>query len=83
MIKNPFLSSDRLCIGRKEGGLGVSCIYKLNRALLLCKWLWRFANERDSLLRKVVCMKFSEESGGYCCCYWFFYFFDIQTGQVY
>ena len=37
----------------------------LNKALL-CKWIWRFANERDSLWRNVILWKFGEERGGWC-----------------
>ena len=32
---------------------------------LLCKWCWRFANERDSLWRKVIRSKFGEGFGGW------------------
>ena len=35
-----------------------------NRALL-CKWNWRFANERDNLWRRVISRKFGEEDGGW------------------
>ena len=37
-----------VCFDKKEGGLGIRGFYNLNKALL-SKWLWRFANERDSL----------------------------------
>ena len=37
-----------VCSDKRERGLGVRCFYKLNRDLL-SKWLWCFANERDSL----------------------------------
>ena len=36
----------------------------MNQALL-CKWCWRFANERDSLWRQVISTKFGEEDGGW------------------
>ena len=36
----------------------------LNKALL-CKWSWRFANERNALWRKVVSSKYGETSGGW------------------
>ena len=36
----------------------------MNQALL-CKWCWRFANERDSLWRLVISTKFGEEAGGW------------------
>ena len=31
----------------------------------MCKWCWRFANERDSLWRKVIRSKFGEDYGGW------------------
>ena len=36
----------------------------MNQALL-CKWCWRFANERDTLWRLVISTKFGEEDGGW------------------
>ena len=33
---------------QEEGGLGVKYLSTLNKALL-CKWNWRFANEREVL----------------------------------
>ena len=52
---------------KRVGGLGVRDHSILNRALL-CKWIWRFANERDSLWRNVICWKFGEEQGGWVSC---------------
>ena len=43
------------------------CFHNLNKALL-SKWLWRFANERASLWRKVISSKFGEDLGGWCSC---------------
>ena len=37
-----------VCSKKNKGGLGVRNLSKLNKALL-CKWCWRFANERDPL----------------------------------
>ena len=36
----------------------------MNKALL-CKWCWRFANERDTLWRLAISAKFGEEYGGW------------------
>ena len=33
-----------VCADKRNGGLGVRDLSILNRALL-CKWIWRFANE--------------------------------------
>ena len=47
--------------------MGVKDLSILNKALL-CKWIWCFANERDSLWRNVICWKFGEEQGGWVSC---------------
>ena len=52
-----------MCTEKKKWGLGPRSFSNLNKALL-CKWSWRFANERNVLWRKVVSSKFGENSGG-------------------
>ena len=37
---------------------------KLNQALL-CKWSWRFANEREPPWRRVISRKYGELVGGW------------------
>ena len=32
---------------------------------LLCKWNWRYANEREALWRHVISLKYGEEDGGW------------------
>ena len=54
-----------VCTEKKKGGLGLRRFSILNKALL-SKWCWRFANERDSLWRKVIQSKFGEGFGGWC-----------------
>ena len=44
------------------------CFDKKERGLDLSKWIWRFANERDSSWRKVISSKFGEDPGGWCSC---------------
>ena len=44
--KNVLASKDK-------GGLGVSSLYALNRGLL-CKWVWRFFSQNDSLWANVI-----------------------------
>ena len=39
----------------------------MNKALF-CKWSWRFANDRNSLWRKVICCKFGESNGDWHTC---------------
>ena len=64
--KKPHLVKwSTVCLDRKMGGLGIKSLAILNKALL-CKWIWRFANERDSLWRNVILWKFGEERGGWC-----------------
>ena len=58
--KKPHLVSwATVCTDKKVGDLGVRGLHKLNKALL-DKWLWRFANERNSLWRKTIKRKFGE-----------------------
>ena len=45
---------------------------KLNQALL-CKWSWRFSNEREPLWRRVISKKYGELVGGWITC-------DIRGG---
>ena len=54
-----------VCTDKKVGGLGVRGLHKLNKALL-GKWIWRFANERNSLWREAIRRKFGETQGGWC-----------------
>ena len=48
---------------KKFGGLGIRKLDVLNSALL-GNSLWRYANEQDSLLRKIIQGKFGEVVGG-------------------
>ena len=56
-----------VCTKKKKGGLGLRNFSRLNKALL-CKWSWRFANERNALWKKVVSSKFGETSRGWHTC---------------
>ena len=71
MERKPHLVNwDTVCLDKRKGGLGVRRLSILNRALL-CKWNWRFANERENFWRHVISRKFGEEEGG-----WYFFIFD-------
>ncbi|RVW35452.1 putative ribonuclease H protein [Vitis vinifera] len=61
--KPHLVNWDTECLDKRKDGLGVRCLSTFNRALL-CKWTWRFANERDTLWRRVISRKFGEEEGG-------------------
>ena len=54
-----------VCLDKSKGGLGVKCLSTLNKALL-CKWSWRFANEREVFWNQVIKGKYGEEQKGWC-----------------
>ena len=62
--KTHLVNWKTVCTEKKKGGLGLRRFSILNKALL-CKWCWRFANERESLWRKVIRSKFGEDYGGW------------------
>ena len=47
-----------------QGGLGNKDLQFFNEALL-CKWLWRFLNEKGNLSRKVVTIKYGDEGSSW------------------
>ena len=66
MEKKPHLVKwDTVYSDKRKGGLGVRRLFTLNRALL-CKWNWRFANERETFWKHVISNKFGEEEGEWC-----------------
>ena len=62
--KISLMSWATMCSDKSKGGIGIKSFSKLNKALL-CKWSWRFANNRNALWRKVICCKFGESVGGW------------------
>ena len=61
MDKKPHLVKwSTVCVNKRNRGLGVRDLSILNRALL-CKWIWRFANEKNALWRNVIRWKFGED----------------------
>ena len=54
-----------VCLEKRKGRLGVRNLSLMNNALL-CKWNWRFANEREALWRSVISLKYGEKEGGWC-----------------
>ena len=65
--KVSLVSWATVCTDKRKWGLGIKIFSKMNKALL-CKWNWRFANDRNSLWRKVICNKFGETNGGWHTC---------------
>ncbi|KAE8721931.1 pentatricopeptide repeat-containing protein [Hibiscus syriacus] len=48
----------KVCSDKSVGGLGAMNISLMNRALL-GRWSWRFANDKDSVWKKVICCKYN------------------------
>nr|GFB93648.1 RNA-directed DNA polymerase, eukaryota, reverse transcriptase zinc-binding domain protein [Tanacetum cinerariifolium] len=48
-----WVSWNKVLTSKEKGGLGVSSLFALNRALMF-KWVWRFFNQRDSLWVRVI-----------------------------
>lgn len=46
---------------KNQGGLNISNLLKRNLGML-CKWIWRFSNEPNSLWRKVIQSKYKYDS---------------------
>jgi len=47
-----------------KGGLAIRCPHQMNEALK-AEWLWRFANEDDTMWRKVIEMIYGVENFGW------------------
>ena len=50
----------------KQGGLGCRCLSSLRKALL-CKWSWRYANEKGTFLIQVTEEKYGKGGGWWSC----------------
>ncbi|KAE8729083.1 Ubiquitin-activating enzyme E1 1 [Hibiscus syriacus] len=53
-----WINWSTVCSAKSAGGLGVLDLNYMNRALL-GKWSWRFANDRGSVWKKVICSKYN------------------------
>ena len=62
--KISLVSWATVCSDKSKEGIGIKSFSKMNKALL-CKWSWRFANDRNALWRKVICCKFGEFVAGW------------------
>ena len=49
--KSHLVKWDTVCSDRRRRGLGVRHLHSLNKAFL-CKWIWRFASEREAFWRQ-------------------------------
>ncbi|KAE8687812.1 Beta-adaptin-like protein A [Hibiscus syriacus] len=54
--RNHWVSWQAVCKPLEDGGLGILNLNIINRALL-GKWVWKFANEKDSLWKRMICSK--------------------------
>ncbi|RVW69837.1 putative ribonuclease H protein [Vitis vinifera] len=62
----PYLVSWKvICAAKKDGGLGIRNLAIFNKTLL-GKWLWRFANENESLWKQIISSKYDLQDGGWC-----------------
>ena len=62
--KISLVSWATVCSDKSKRGVGIKCFSKMNKALL-CKWSWRFANDRNALWRKVIYCKIGESVKGW------------------
>ncbi|GKD70247.1 RNA-directed DNA polymerase, eukaryota, reverse transcriptase zinc-binding domain protein [Tanacetum coccineum] len=51
--KMSWFSWDKVLVSKQKGGLGVSSLFALNRALLF-KWVWRFISKDSSLWSRCI-----------------------------
>lgn len=56
---------DELAMNVKQGGLGIRRVKLVNDCMLL-KWWWRFAKEKDTLWRKIICSKHKLDVKSWC-----------------
>lgn len=59
--KVAWVKWDEVCKAEKECGLGIKDLLVFNKALM-CKWVWRFLQEKDNLWVKVLKSRFGELS---------------------
>ncbi|GKC82655.1 RNA-directed DNA polymerase, eukaryota [Tanacetum coccineum] len=52
-IKISWVAWDKVLASKKQGGLGISSMFALNRGLIL-KWVWRFLSQDGSIWSRVI-----------------------------
>ena len=69
LVQKPHLVRwNMVCLEKRKCGLGVRNLALMN-IVLLSKWNWRFANEREYFWKPVINHKYGEEErerGGWC-----------------
>ncbi|GJY10526.1 RNA-directed DNA polymerase, eukaryota, reverse transcriptase zinc-binding domain protein [Tanacetum coccineum] len=60
--KHTWIKWNKVLTSKEKGGLGVSSLYALNRALMF-KWVWRFRTQGSSLLWRRVYQGIHGENG--------------------
>ena len=63
--KSHLVKWDPVCSDRRRRGLCVRHLHSLNKAFL-CKWIWRFASEREAFWRHIISGKYGDLEGGWC-----------------
>ncbi|GKD24430.1 hypothetical protein Tco_1230644 [Tanacetum coccineum] len=51
--KSIWVKWSKVLCSKEKGGLGVSSLYALNRALM-CKWVWLFTTQKNLLWTRVI-----------------------------
>ncbi|RVW83846.1 putative ribonuclease H protein [Vitis vinifera] len=62
--KAHLVNWERVCMGKEKGGLGLRKLIPLNKALL-GKWVWRFANAKEEMWKRVLVAKYGQEEFGW------------------
>ena len=62
--KAHLVNWERVCVGKEKGGLGLRKLVPLNKALL-GKWVWRFANAKEEMWKRVLVAKYGQEELGW------------------
>ena len=52
-----------MCYAKEKVGLGIHSLSIVNKALL-GKWVWKFAEEENSVWKYVIKLKYHKEEGG-------------------
>ncbi|PNX83328.1 ribonuclease H, partial [Trifolium pratense] len=59
-----WIKWEQVCLPKDKGGLGVKDLELFNTALL-CKWKWRYLNEKDALWYELLCYRYGSPSSNF------------------